>query len=91
MTDPGDWTKIENVFTEIQRLNSDRPLTEGEKELIRGQRQINRRFFNVLNDILENLSPTQGASTAKTLAEIKLELQKVPGERPPGCASEPEG
>lgn len=87
-----DWTNIQDVFDEVSKLN-ERPLTKGEEELIRGQRQINRRFFNTINAILEVISPPQtGLShSVDPLAEIKREFQKIPGERPPGCASEPEG
>jgi hypothetical protein len=87
-----DWTKIQDVFDYLESKN-ERTLTEGEKELIRGQRQINRKFFNVINAILETVSPSANAEARSPdpLAAVKAAFQTIPGERPPGCASEPEG
>jgi hypothetical protein len=96
-----DWTNIENVFAFIEKKNR-RKLGKGEKELIIGQRQINGRFFEAINAILETLSASQetaqksnkpGASkkTAQkkptsSLDAIKEAFQDLPGERPPGCS-----
>lgn len=90
--DKNDWSKEENVLAELQRLNG-RPPSPGEKALVIGQRQINRRFFDAIDAILDVLSPspeqdsttTTGPSPEERLAAIKQELQKVPGERIPGC------
>ncbi|MDQ2854923.1 MAG: hypothetical protein M3R68_01230 [Acidobacteriota bacterium] len=87
-----DWTKEADVLAELERLNG-RPPSPGEKELVIGQRQINRRFFDAINAILDVVSPSPSkdsaeaaeASSAERLAAIKKELQKVPGERIPGC------
>ena len=91
MTDPNDWSDIDNVFNEIRRLNGG-TLSLGAQELIKGQRKINRRLYNALNEILEHLEPaTRGAAPAKSVADIRLGLQKVPGEQPPGCENPPKG
>ncbi|HXM35207.1 MAG TPA: hypothetical protein VN920_08470 [Pyrinomonadaceae bacterium] len=85
-----DWSKIEDVFAFLEKKNG-RALSDGEKELILGQRQINRRFYEAISAILENASPSKQfdkRSNAQSLAAIKKDFQSVPGERPPGCASD---
>jgi hypothetical protein len=90
MANNSDWSKEENVLRELERLNG-RPPSPGEKALVIGQRLINRRFFDAINAILDVVSPSPysaedaGACSAERLAAIKKELQKVPGERIPGC------
>lgn len=92
MTSARDWSNIQDVFDEVSSLN-ERPLTKGEEELIRGQRQINRKFYNTIKAILEAISPDDAGQTrgVDPLAEIKRQFHEIPGERPPGCATEPEG
>jgi len=88
----GDWTKIQNVFDFLESENG-RPLTPGERVLIEGQRQINRKFYNTIKAILEAISPDDTGQTRSVdpLAEVKRQFHEIPGERPPGCATEPEG
>jgi hypothetical protein len=86
-----DWTDEENVFAFLEQLDEGRKLSEGDKELIRGQRQINRRFFDTINAILDVISPAAKASQSEVdslerLAALRDQFQTVPGERPPGCA-----
>ena len=93
MVQKTDWSKIENVFAFLEKKDR-RKLRESEKELIRGQRQINRRFFDAIKEILENMSPSKdapqvsAAQSTKVLTVLKKSISKVPGERPPGCAGE---
>ena len=75
-----DWSKIENVFELLER--DGRVLTDGEKQLIAGQRKINGVFFDVLTTLLATF-PNESATPAITLA--KNLLQPVPGDEPPGC------
>lgn len=91
-----DWTKVQNVFNHIKALNGGRPLTPGEKELILGQRQINRRFFEAINAILDvvSASPSESMKAKRvhkdTLNNLKRDFQTLPGERPPGCGPDGE-
>jgi hypothetical protein len=92
MQNASDWTDVRNVLNEVKRLNGGQ-LTAGDEALIRGQRQINRRFFDTISAILETLSPSGEGKTRDPdpLAAVKAEFKKIPGERPPGCATPPEG
>jgi hypothetical protein len=87
-----DWSKREEV---IKLLETDgRKLSEGEKQLIDGQRQINGHFFEAISAILETLSPAKGATKAKSarsLADLKKAFQEVPGDGPPGCVKGKQG
>ena len=60
-----DWTNVDDVFDFIEKLNG-RKLAMGEKELIIGQREINRRFFDAINAILDTLSPPQKIARRST-------------------------
>jgi hypothetical protein len=89
---PGpDWTNVQNVFKHLKALNGGRPLTPAEKELILGQRRINRRFFDAITAILDvvSASPSESAKAKRvhkdTLTNLKKDFQTLPGERPPGC------
>lgn len=90
MAKKSDWSKIENVFKFLKEADG-RPPTAGEQALIRGQREINRQFFDAINTILETLSPSKGAAQktaeqrSKDLAALKKAFQNVPGKAPPGC------
>jgi len=94
MVQKTDWSKIENVFAFLEKKDEGRKLRESEKELILGQRQINRRFFEALKEILETMSPSMNApqrsvaQSTKALTALKKSISKVPGERPPGCAGD---
>jgi methylphosphotriester-DNA--protein-cysteine methyltransferase len=72
-----DWTNVDDVFAFIEKKNK-RKLGEGEKELIIGQRQINRRFFEAINLILETLSAAQkpARKSAKPGASKKTAQKK---------------
>ena len=92
MAQKNDWSNIENVFAFLEKKDKGRKLRESEKILIRGQRQINRRFFEAINEILENISPSRDArqrtaeESSKAVVVVKKSISKVPGEAPPGCA-----
>jgi hypothetical protein len=92
MAQKNDWSKIENVFAFLEKKDKGRKLRESEKILIRGQRRINRRFFEAINEILENISPSRDArqrtaeQSSKAVVVVKKSISKVPGEAPPGCA-----
>src|SRR6266576_937731 len=91
MAQKNDWSKIENVFAFLEKKDKGRKLRESEKILIRGQRQINRRFFEAINEILENISPSRdarqrtAAESSRAVIVVKKSISKVPGEAPPGC------
>ena len=92
MAQKNDWSNIENVFAFLEKKDCGRKLRESEKELILGQRQINRRFFEAINEILEHMSPSKNvpqksaAQHTRALNVLKKSIGRVPGERPPGCA-----
>jgi hypothetical protein len=94
--DKPDWTKVENVFKHLKELNGGQPLTPAEKELILGQRRINRRFFDAITAILDvvSASATDSAKAKRvhkdTLTNLKKDFQTLPGERPPGCPGQGE-
>lgn len=87
-----DWSKREEVFKLLE--TNGRKLSDGEKRIIDGQRQINGHFFEAISAILEALSPSKGvtkASSAQSLAALKEEFQTVPGDGPPGCVKGKQG
>jgi len=90
MPNTPDWSVEQNVFDFLEKKNR-RPLSPGEKELIKGQRRINRRFFDAINALFNALPSVPdsgnaaGRKVSRRLEAVKKEFQKVPGERVPGC------
>ena len=77
-----DWTNVDEVFKFIEKLNR-RKLRKGEKELIIGQREINRRFFDAINAILDTLSPPQKVARRSTKPGVsKKSAQKKTTSKP---------
>lgn len=75
-----DWAVIENVFALLER--DGRVLTEGEKQVIMGQRRINGILFETVDALLKTF-PNDSAQPAITQA--KDLLKDLPGQEPPGC------
>jgi hypothetical protein len=75
-----DWSVIENVFELLQR--DGRILTEGEKQVIAGQRRINGILYEAIDALLKTF-PDDSAQPAITQAKVLL--TDFPGQEPPGC------
>lgn len=75
-----DWSILENVYALLE--TDGRILTEGEKELIAGQKKINGIFVQAIDALLSAV-PDESASPAIMFAKEKL--KDVAGKEPPGC------
>ena len=78
------WTKIENVF-ELLEVDG-RKLTPGEKDVIAGQRIINRNLYQAIIAILGTF-PDEAAPQA--IKDARNLIADLPGNEPPGCCEFP--
>lgn len=79
------WTQDEEtVFADLG-------VGEGEvslRNLIRGQRAINKKFYETLALILDSMTKKSKGAPGQSLAEAERINELVPGD-PPGCGDSP--
>ena len=78
------WAVIENVFALLE--TDGRKLTPGEKQIIAGQRVINRNLYQAIISILETF-PNESAPQA--IKDARNLIAGLPGNEPPGCCDFP--
>lgn len=85
------FSTFDKVIAFMEKADGAGKLSESQKKLIRGQREINFRLYNAIEKILDNLSPspsktvTEVSQSLKELAKLKDEWENVLGKAPPGC------
>ncbi len=75
-----NFAKIEHVFELLE--TNDRQLTQGEKQVIAGQRIINGLLYRAISAVLATF-PDETAPQA--ILDAKNSIGAVPGKEPPGC------